>query len=120
MATTRERATVRQRDGTAVIDLPLLIDGTADPTLADAYTEAAASGTGPVVLNFAGVDYINSTGIALIVGILARARKEGRPIAAAALSDHYREIFEVTRLADFMTLYENEDSAIEREGGKQP
>ncbi len=58
-----------------------------------------------VVLNFAGADYINSTGIALIVGLLAQARgARGRGAAPAGLSDHYREIFEITRLADFMTI----------------
>jgi anti-anti-sigma factor len=118
MTVVRERASVRRRDGKAVIDLPALIDATADPGLADAYTEAASGGSGPVVLNFNGVDYINSTGIALIVGVLARARKDGRPVAATGLSDHYREIFEVTRLADFMTLYESEDSAVGRTGGE--
>ena len=117
MAVVREKASVRRRDGAAVIDLPPLIDATADPALASAYLEASTGGTGPVVLNFTGVEYINSTGIALIVGVLARARKEGRMIAAAGLSEHYREIFEVTRLADFMTLYDNEDSAVGRDGG---
>jgi anti-anti-sigma factor len=63
-------------------------------------------------VNFSGTEFINSSGIALIVGILARARKQSRPVAAYGLSDHYREIFEVTRLADFMGLYQDEQSAI--------
>ena len=57
-----------------------------------------------VELNFSGVDYINSTGIALIVGLLARARAAHRPIAAVGLSEHYREIFTITRLSDFMEI----------------
>ena len=72
-----------------------------------------ASRSGPVVLNFAGADYINSTGIALIVGLLARARAGGVPIRACGLSDHYREIFEITRLADFMPIATDEDSAVD-------
>ncbi len=67
---------------------------------------------GPVVLNFAGADYINSTGIALIVGLLAQARARDVEITACGLSDHYREIFEITRLADFMTIADNEDGAV--------
>jgi anti-anti-sigma factor len=63
------------------------------------------------VLDFADVEYINSTGIALIVGLLAQARARDVEVRATGLSDHYREIFEITRLADFMTIEEEEDHA---------
>ena len=52
------------------------------------------------MLDFAAVDYINSTGIALIVSVLARARAERRKVVASGLSPHYREIFDITRLSD--------------------
>src|SRR5216684_6335417 len=92
---------VRYEDGLAVVELPAQIDQTAERALNDAYADAAGHGSKAVLLNFAGVDFLSSTGIALIVGILARARKDGRKIIAAGLSDHYKEIFEITRLADF-------------------
>ena len=65
-----------------------------------------------VVLNFGGAGYINSTGIALIVGMLAKARTKAIPIRAFGLTDHYREIFEITRLADFLAINPDEDSAV--------
>ena len=103
---------VRQKDGVAIVDLPARIDASAEQTLNDAYGEAIAGSPKRVVLNFAVVDYLSSTGIALIVGILARSRKEGRQITAAGLSDHYREIFEITRLADFMKIFPDESAAV--------
>jgi anti-anti-sigma factor len=103
---------VRFQDGTAVVDLPPQIDQTAEEALNDAYAAAAAQGARTVLLNFRGVDFLSSTGIALIVGILARARKDGRAITAAGLSEHYREIFEITRLADFMKIYADESAAL--------
>ncbi len=115
--TTAENA-VRYRDGTAVVDLPAQIDSTAEQALNDAYAAAAAHGSKTVLLNFAGVDFLSSTGIALIVGILARARKDGRKITASGLSDHYREIFEITRLADFMTIFADENTALKGDGAK--
>jgi anti-sigma B factor antagonist len=105
------RAAVRRRAGAAVVDLHGQIDVAANGPLAAAYAEAAGQGPGAIVLNFEGVDYINSTGIALIVGLLARARAEHRDIGACGLTDHYREIFEITRLSDFMGIYADEDSA---------
>jgi len=110
MAETVERAVVRRRDGVTVIDMPAHIDITSEAALDTAYSEVSLKGA--VLLNFTGTQYINSSGIALIVGILARARKQSRPIGAYGLSDHYREIFEVTRLADFMGLYGDEQAAI--------
>ena len=52
------------------------------------------------------------TGIAIIVGMLARARADGHIVRAFGLSDHYREIFEITRLSDFMAIYPSESSAL--------
>jgi anti-anti-sigma factor len=103
---------VRYQGGTAVVDLPAQIDSTAEHALNEAYGAAAAHGSTTVLLNFAGVDFLSSTGIALIVGLLARARKDGRAISASGLSDHYQEIFEITRLADFMTIYADENAAL--------
>lgn len=107
-----EKATVRQEGSSAVIDLPARIDSTAEATLNEAYANATASGAKRVVLSFKGVDYLSSTGIALVVGILARSRTDGRQVAATGLSDHYREIFEITRLADFMKIFPDERAAL--------
>jgi anti-sigma B factor antagonist len=114
MAGTTERAIVSRRDGATVIAMPAQIDINSEATLDTAYSEVAPAGS--LVLNFSGTEYINSSGIALIVGILARARKEHRAVVAYGLSDHYREIFEVTRLADFMGVYADERAAL---AGKQ-
>jgi anti-anti-sigma factor len=111
MATRELEATVRQRQGVAILDLSGDVDSSGEVALQRGYDEAAGAG-GPVVLNFAGTDYINSTGIALIVGLLAQARARNVQITACGLSDHYREIFEITRLADFMTITDNEDGAV--------
>jgi len=117
MATRELQATVRDRDGTAVVDLRGDIDRSADGRLAQAYADAAAGGARSVVLNFEHTEYINSTGIALIVGLLAQARAQGVHMSACGLSDHYREIFEITRLSDFMTITDSEDGAVRAADG---
>ena len=109
MATTELEALVRDDSGTSVIELRGDIDGRADAALDAAYTQVEQSDD--VQLDFSGVTYMNSTGIALIVGLLARARKNGHTLSAAGLSRHYREIFEITRLADFMTIVDEEEAA---------
>jgi anti-anti-sigma factor len=85
------------------------LNGSADAVLAEAYAQAVAGiGTdgGEIVLDFGSTGYINSTGIALVVRLLAEARRERRGVRAVGLTDHYREIFRITRLSDFMTIEE--------------
>jgi anti-anti-sigma factor len=103
---------VRGRSGTAVIDLKGDLDGRADTAVSAAYDQAAAGRPQAIVLNFEDVGYVNSTGIALIVGMLAQARKAAITVRVVGLSDHYRHIFEITRIADFMTFFGSEDEAI--------
>jgi anti-anti-sigma factor len=87
------------------------VDIAADEVLAGAYAEAAAAGATRVVLDFTDVDYINSTGIALIVRLLAEARRDRREVVALGLSDHYREIFRITRLSDYLTIADDSPAA---------
>jgi anti-anti-sigma factor len=114
MAARAFEAHARQRDGLAVIDLSGDIDRSAEAALEAAYREATEGVDAAVLLNFSDVDYINSTGIAVIVGILAKARKEHRQVIACGLSDHYKEIFSITRLSDFMAVLDSEEEAADK------
>lgn len=107
---------VRLRNGVAVIDLVGDVNGHAEATLDAAWEDATADRPDAVVLNFEKAGYINSTGIALIVGVLAKGRAHGIPIRAFGLTPHYREIFEITRLADFLAINPDEDSAVNGAG----
>ena len=103
---------VRREPKGAVLDLRGEINGFAQQALDDAYAEAEKENPETILLNFAGVDYINSTGIALIVGLLARARAAKRNLVAYGLSEHYVEIFNITRLSDFLSVFPDEESAL--------
>jgi anti-anti-sigma factor len=106
MAATEFAANVRKEDGVAVIDLTGDVSGPAEQKLLEAY--AQTGGEPVVLLDFSAADYINSTGIALIVGLLAQARTAGQEVQARGLAEHYREIFRITRLSDFMTILDDE------------
>jgi anti-sigma B factor antagonist len=112
-------ASVRAVPGAAVIELTGEVDGGAAGVLTAAYERAIADGDpGTVVLDFAHVGYINSTGIALIVSVLARARSQRRKVVASGLSEHYREIFDITRLSDFIELFGDLDAAVSQLTGQ--
>lgn len=104
-------ASVRTDGDVPVIELGGQIDGRAEALLLDAW-ERAAPGAERVVLDFGRTDYINSTGLAVIVQLLARARAGDCEVHAFGLTDHYRDIFEITRLSDFVTLHADRAAAL--------
>ena len=106
------KANVRNERGIAVIDLEGEINSFSEQELNAAYAEATAQLPESVLLTFTGADYINSTGIALIVGLLAQARKAKVRVITFGLSAHYDEIFKITRLSDFMTICADENGAL--------
>ncbi len=73
-------ASVRHQPRVAIVDLHGEIDAFAEDVLNAAYADADSRGADEILLNFSDVDYINSTGIALIVSLLARARKSKRKL----------------------------------------
>jgi anti-anti-sigma factor len=99
METDTFSAQVREVNHTIVIDLVGLINAQAEDAFKKAYEDAEKKNTDIITLNFSRVDYINSTGIALIVELLAQARKSHKRLVVYGLSEHYVEIFQITRLA---------------------
>jgi anti-anti-sigma factor len=96
----------------SVVTLHGQIDRGAMAALTAAYEQATAGDPVTVLLDFADVDYINSTGIALIVVLLGQARADGRQVAASGLSEHYRHVFAITKLTDFIDVYDDAETAI--------
>ena len=65
-----------------------------------------------LVLNFGGLDYMNSGGIGMLVTLLVRANRQRQRLAAFGLTDHYRQIFELTRLDEAIAIYDSEVAAL--------
>lgn len=103
MAVHELEVAVRGEGEGIVIALTGDLNSSSQRALEEAYAEAVAGRPRYIALDFTDADYINSTGIAVIVG-LARARTQEIEIKARGLSNHYREIFEITRLSDFITI----------------
>jgi anti-sigma B factor antagonist len=103
---------VRQVGDRAVIDIKGDVTAASEPVLMSAYEQADRQGARRLVLNFRGLEYMNSGGIGMLVTFLIRANRQRQELAAFGLSDHYREIFELTRLDEAITIYDDERSAL--------
>jgi anti-sigma B factor antagonist len=99
-------------DEVAVVDIKGEVTAACEPVLMSAYEAAGDGSTKRLVLNFAGLEYMNSGGIGMLVTLLVRANRQHQQLAAYGLSEHYREIFELTRLDEAITIYDSEESAL--------
>lgn len=103
-------------DGASIIDIEGEITASSEDVLMDAYGRASGEGTRFMILNFDRLDYMNSGGIGLLVTLLVRAQRQRQRVLAYGLSDHYREIFELTRLDDAVGIHDSESDALAAAG----
>jgi anti-sigma B factor antagonist len=100
-------------DQTSIIGVQGSVTADSEGALMTAFGEAAGDRTRNVVLDFTELEYLNSSGIGLIVTLLVRANRQGQRLSAFGLTEHYRHIFELTRLNDAIAIHDVEQTALE-------
>lgn len=105
------------RPGIGVIAVSGQITGQSEEVLMEAYQSASDGGATTIVLDFGGLEYMNSSGIGLLVTLLIRTQRAKQRLLASGLTDHYREIFQLTRLDEAITIYDGVGDAVEAAGG---
>ena len=97
---------------TSILDIHGEINAYAENVIMDAYTQASSSGARNIVLNFEQLGYMNSSGIGLLVTLLIRVNRQKQRLLAFGLTEHYQQIFELTRLSEAISIYQNEAEAL--------
>ncbi|HLV89779.1 MAG: STAS domain-containing protein [Acidimicrobiales bacterium] len=95
-----------------VVDIVGEITAFSEEEITRAHEEAARGGVDAVILNFEGLDYMNSGGIGLLVTTLIRAQRSGHRLLACGLTDHYRQILALTRIDEAIEVFDDEASAV--------
>jgi anti-sigma B factor antagonist len=95
-----------------VIEIKGDVTASSEDVLMEAYGRADGEGVRAIVLDFTALDYMNSGGIGLLVTLLVRAQRRHQRVLAFGLSDHYRQIFELTRLDEAVAIHASEDGAL--------
>jgi anti-sigma B factor antagonist len=116
MAELNIRTDVRRHNELSIIDIKGDLTAACEDVLMEAYNEAATDKARAIVLNFSGLEYMNSGGIGLLVTLLVRANRQRRRLLAYGLTDHYKQIFELTRLDEAIAIHDDEGSALEAAG----
>ncbi len=96
----------------SVVDVKGELTAFAEGVLMDAYGQASEGGVRGIVMNFEGLEYMNSSGIGLLVTLLIRVNREKQKLLIYGLSDHYQSIFQITRLDDAIAIHDSEDEAV--------
>ena len=99
-------------DGVSVVDVRGELTAFAEGVLMDAYNQASAGGARAIILNFEGLEYMNSSGLGLLVTLLIRVNREMQRLLTCGLSEHYRNIFQITRLDDAIATYDSEEEVV--------
>src|SRR4051794_17754525 len=105
---------VRRAGPAAIVDIRGDVTAGSEAVLMSAYDEADDAEA--IVLNFNDLAYMNSGGIGLLVTLLVRANRHAQALLAFGLSDHYRQIFELTRLDEAVGIHDDESDALAAAG----
>ncbi len=105
---------VRREGPASLVDIKGDVTAGSENVLMGAYDEVGDAKA--IVLNFSGLSYMNSGGIGLLVTLLVRANRHSQQLLAYGLSDHYRQIFELTRLDEAIGIHDDEQAALRAAG----
>jgi anti-sigma B factor antagonist len=68
--------------------------------------------TRKVVLDLAGVSYIDSGGLGTLVGVYSSARGAGADIKLTGIGQRLRDVLQITKLVTVFEVYESEQQAV--------
>lgn len=103
---------IRWNDRTAIVDAAGEIDLHQSTVLQQKLLEVLDQKPERMIVNLANVSYMDSSGVASLVKLLSRTRKNGISLALAAPTKKVRAIFEITRLDSVFAIFDSEEEAL--------
>ena len=100
---------------TNAIDIGGELTSFAEEELSAAISQANTDEISMIVMNFRELAYMNSSGIGLLVTTLIRLGREEKRLVAVELNDHFRQVFELTKLNEAIHIYGTEQEALKAE-----
>ena len=104
---------VRQVGDVAVVDLSGKITlGENTGILRDELRSLLAQGTKNIVLNMAGVSYVDSAGLGELVGAYTTATNQGGSVKLLNLQGKMKDLMQITKLHTIFSSFDNEQAAV--------
>lgn len=102
----------REVDGRVVVEVGGEIDVYTAPRLRDKITELVGQGHYQLVIDMEAVDFLDSTGLGVLVGGLKKVRSHGGAMDLVCHQERLLKIFRITGLAKVFTIHDNQDDAL--------
>lgn len=102
----------REQDGHTLLAIAGEIDVYTAPKLRDKITELVNAGHHSLILDMENVDFLDSTGLGVLVGGLKKIRAQDGTMALICSQDRLLKIFKITGLAKVFTIYSSETAAL--------
>lgn len=77
------------------------------------FEEMLSKGENSVMLELSGLEYVNSSGLNLFIGMLTKARNAGGELVICGVSDKVRQLLVMTRLDSIFKIYGSIETASE-------
>lgn len=106
------KVNVRKQDSIAIIDLKGDVTSFADETINALVKTTVEEGFQKIVFNFADVSYINSSGIAILIGVVTGLTSKGISSRVYGLTPHFKKIFRMIGLAQYVKMLNSEEEAL--------
>ena len=103
---------IRWNDKTAIMDVVGDVDLHRSTMLQKGLLALLEEKPAAVIVNLAGVPYMDSSGVASLVKLLSRTKAAGVSLILVAMNPKVRCIFEITRLDTVFTIRETEQDAL--------
>ncbi len=105
---------IRVNGNISVIDIKGDVTALTGQPIEDAYKEVSNTGAKKILLYFDKKAYINSGGIAILIGLVSESRKKEQVIRLTGLSDHFQKIFGMVGLTKYTQIFQSEEAALEK------
>ena len=103
---------VQERDGFAVLGVSGEVDVATVPRLREQLHSLVAQGSNKIIVNLDAVDFLDSTGLGVLVGALKRVRSNDGDLYLVCTQPRIRKVFEVTGLTKVFQLFDTVDDAV--------
>jgi anti-sigma B factor antagonist len=88
------------------------IASTSKEAVLDAYQELPKETVKLILLDFSKVEYINSSGIALVIQLLIEASNAAQRVCAFGLSPHFTKVFTMVGIPKYAGLFPTQAEAL--------
>ena len=103
---------ISKKDDVSIINIKGDVTSITGEAIEDAYQKVSTDGAKKILLYFDKDGYINSGGIAILIGIASESRKKEQKIRITGLSSHFQKIFDMVGLTKYTEIFATEELAL--------